>query len=145
MRLYESVLIARQDITAAQVETMADEFAEIITSAGGSIKKREYWGLRALAYRIKKNRKGHYVMLNLETGPEALKEYERIMGLNEDVLRFMNIRIEEVEEGPSIMMQVKTERPTRGGRDDRDERDSSERNSGKAESNDSAADEKSED
>jgi small subunit ribosomal protein S6 len=145
MRLYESVLIARQDITAAQVETMADEFAEIITSAGGSIKKREYWGLRALAYRIKKNRKGHYVMFNLETGPEALKEYERIMGLNEDVLRFLNIRIEEVEEGPSIMMQVKTERPTRGGRDDRDDRDSGERNSGKAESNDSAAGEKSED
>lgn len=145
MRLYESVLIARQDITAAQVESMADEFAGIITSAGGSIKKREYWGLRALAYRIKKNRKGHYVMFNLETGPEALKEYERIMGLNEDVLRFLNIRIEEVEEGPSIMMQVKTERPTRGGRDDRDDRDSGDRNPGKAESNDSAADEKSED
>ena len=142
MRLYESVLIARQDITAAQVETMADEFAEIITSAGGSIKKREYWGLRALAYRIKKNRKGHYVMLNLETGPEALKEYERIMGLNEDILRFLNIRIEEVEEGPSIMMQVKTERPTRGGRDDRD---SGDQNPGKAESNDSVAAEKSED
>jgi small subunit ribosomal protein S6 len=144
MRLYESVLIARQDITVAQVETMADEFAEIITSAGGSIKKREYWGLRALAYRIKKNRKGHYVMFNLESGPEALKEYERIMGLNEDVLRFLNIRIEEVEEGPSIMMQVKTERPTRGGRDDREDRDSGDRNPGKAVSNDSAADEKSE-
>jgi small subunit ribosomal protein S6 len=142
MRLYESVLIVRQDITAAQVETMADEFVEIITSAGGSIKKREYWGLRALAYRIKKNRKGHYVMFNLETGPEALKEYERIMGLNEDVLRFLNIRIEEVEEGPSIMMQAKTERPTRGGRDDRD---SGDRNLGKADSNDSSADEKSED
>ena len=125
MRLYESVLIARQDITAAQVETMADEFAEIITSAGGSIKKREYWGLRALAYRIKKNRKGHYVMFNLETGPEALKEYERIMGLNEDILRFMNISIEEVEEGPSIMMQAqRTERAPRGGeRGDRESRD----------------------
>ena len=145
MRLYESVFIARQDITAAQVETMADEFAEIITSAGGSIKKREYWGLRALAYRIKKNRKGHYVMFNLETEPEALKEYERIMGLNEDVLRFLNIRIEEVEEGQSIMMQVKTERPTRGGRDDRGDRDSGDRNPGKVESNDSAADEESED
>ena len=145
MRLYESVLIARQDITAAQVETMADEFAEIITSAGGSIKKREYWGLRALAYRIKKNRKGHYVMFNLETGPEALKEYERIMGLNEDVLRFMNIRIEEVEEGPSIMMQAKAERPTRGGRDDRDDRDNADQNPGKAESNDSVTAEKSED
>ena len=145
MRLYESVLIARQDITAAQVETMADEFAEIITSAGGSIKKREYWGLRALAYRIKKNRKGHYIMFNLETGPEALKEYERVMGLNEDVLRFLNIRIEEVEEGPSIMMHVKNERPTRGGRDDRDDRDSGNQDPGKVESNDSAADEKSED
>ena len=120
MRLYESVFIARQDITTAQVEIMADEFAEIITSAGGSIKKREYWGLRALAYRIKKNRKGHYIMFNFETGPEALREYERIMGLNEDVLRFLNIRIEEVTEGPSIMMQAKTERPQRSGRDDHD-------------------------
>ena len=120
MRLYESVFIARQDITSAQVEAMADEFAEIITSAGGSIKKREYWGLRSLAYRIKKNRKGHYVMLNLETGPEALREYERIMGLNEDVLRFLNLNIEEVEEGPSIMMQTKTERSSRGQRDQAD-------------------------
>ena len=120
MRLYESVFIARQDITSVQVETMADEFAEIITSAGGSIKKREYWGLRSLAYRIKKNRKGHYVMFNLETGPEALREYERIMGLNEDVLRFLNLHIEEIEEGPSIMMQAKTERSSRGQRDQTD-------------------------
>ena len=120
MRLYESVFIARQDITSAQVEAMADEFAEIITSAGGSIKKREYWGLRSLAYRIKKNRKGHYVMFNFETGPEALREYERIMGLNEDVLRFLNLNIEEVEEGPSIMMQAKTERSSRGQRDQAD-------------------------
>ena len=145
MRLYESVLIARQDISTSQVEALVDEFSAIITNGGGSIKKKEYWGLRSLAYRIKKNRKGHYVMLNIESDNATLAEYERIMGLNEDVLRFMNIRIEEVEEGPSIMMQVKTERPTRGGRDDRDDRDSGERNSGKAESNDSAADEKSED
>ena len=120
MRLYESVFIARQDITSAQVEAMADEFAEIITSAGGLIKKREYWGLRSLAYRIKKNRKGHYVMFNLETGPEALREYERIMGLNEDVLRFLNLNVEEFEEGPSIMMQAKTERSSRGQRDQAD-------------------------
>ena len=120
MRLYESVFIARQDITSAQVEAMADEFAEIITSAGGSIKKREYWGLRSLAYRIKKNRKGHYVMFNMETGPEALREYERIMGLNEDVLRFLNLNIEEVEDGPSIMMQAKTERSSRSQRDHAD-------------------------
>ena len=127
MRFYESVFIARQDITTAQVETMADEFAKIITSAGGSIKKREYWGLRALAYRIKKNRKGHYVMFNMETGPEALREYERILGLNEDVLRFLNIRIDEFSEGPSIMMQAKTERPQRGGRDGHDYDDGTDR------------------
>ena len=120
MRLYESVFIARQDITSAQVEAMADELAEIITSAGGSIKKREYWGLRSLAYRIKKNRKGHYVMFNMETGPEALREYERIIGLNEDVLRFLNLNIEEVEDGPSLMMQAKTERSSRGQRDQSD-------------------------
>ena len=117
MRLYESVFIARQDISSAQVETMADEFAEIITSAGGSIKKREYWGLRNLAYRIKKNRKGHYVMFTMETGPEALREFERVMGLNEDVLRFLNLNIEKVEDGPSIMMQAKTERASRSQRD----------------------------
>ena len=117
MRLYESVFIARQDITSAQVEAMADEFADIITSAGGSIKKREYWGLRNLAYRIKKNRKGHYVMFTMETGPEALRELERVMGLNEDVLRFLNLNIEEVEDGPSIMMQAKTERASRSQRD----------------------------
>ena len=134
MRLYESVFIARQDITSAQVEAMADELAEIITSAGGSIKKREYWGLRSLAYRIKKNRKGHYVMFNLETGPEALREYERIMGLNEDVLRFLNLNIEEFEDGPSIMMQAKAERSSRGQRDHsdadaRDDKDESSENS----------------
>ena len=117
MRLYESVFIARQDITSAQVEVLADEFAEIITSAGGSSKKREYWGLRSLAYRIKKNRKGHYVLFNMETGPEALREYERIMGLNEDVLRFLNLQIEKIEDGPSIMLQAKTERSSRGQRD----------------------------
>ena len=117
MRLYESVFIARQDITSAQVEAIADNFAEIITSAGGSIKKREYWGLRSLAYRIKKNRKGHYVMFNMETEPEALREYERVMGLNEDILRFLNLNIKEIEDGPSIMLQAKTERSSRGQRD----------------------------
>ena len=142
MRLYESVFIARQDITPAQVETMADEFSEIITSAGGSVKKREYWGLRALAYRINKNRKGHYIMFNIETGPEALKEYERIMGLNEDVLRFLNVRIEELDESPSIMMQAKTERPLRSGRDDSD---SGERNTNTVSSSSITDDNKSED
>ena len=119
MRLYESVFIARQDISTTQVESMADDFAGIITNAGGTIHKREYWGLRSLAYRIKKNRKGHYIMFNFETDGPALKEYERIMALNEDVLRFLNIRIEEVEEGPSIIMQNKGERGDRGSRGSR--------------------------
>ena len=122
MRFYESVFIARQDISSQQVESMADEFAGIITNAGGKIHKREYWGLRSLAYRIKKNRKGHYIMFNLETDGATLKEYERIMGLNEDVLRFLNIRIEEVDEAPSIIMQNKGERGERGDRGNRGDR-----------------------
>ena len=122
MRLYESVFIARQDISSQQVESMADEFAGIISNAGGKIHKREYWGLRSLAYRIKKNRKGHYIMFNLETDGATLKEYERIMGLNEDVLRFLNIRIEEVDEAPSIIMQNKGERGDRSERGERGDR-----------------------
>lgn len=124
MRLYESVFIARQDISSTQVESMADEFAGIVTEAGGKIHKREYWGLRSLAYRIKKNRKGHYIMFNLETDAATLKEYERIMGLNEDVLRFLNIRIEEVDESPSIIMQNKGDRGDRSDRGDRGDRGS---------------------
>ena len=119
MRLYESVIIARQDVSTTQVETLIDEFSAIIEKTGGSIHKKEFWGLRGLAYRIKKNRKGHYVMMNIETDSETLNEFERIMGLNEDVLRFMTIAIEEVDPEPSVMMQVKTER---GGKDRRDDR-----------------------
>ena len=119
MRLYESVIIARQDFSTAQVETITDEFTAIIEKAGGSIHKKEYWGLRSLAYRIKKNRKGHYVMLNLETDSKTLDEYERIMSLNEDILRFMTISIDEVDAEPSVMMQMKTERGSKDRRDDR--------------------------
>ena len=138
MRLYESVFIARQDISTTQVESMADEFAGIITNAGGTIHKREYWGLRSLAYRIKKNRKGHYIMLNFETDGPTLKEYERIMGLNVDVLRFLNIRIEEVEEGPSIIMQNKGERGDRGDRGSRGPRAASADNAASAGKSDAA-------
>ena len=125
MRLYESVFIARQDVSAQHVEALIKDFSAIIENGGGKIHKHEYWGLRALAYRVKKNRKGHYVMLNLEADNDTLREYERIMGLNEDILRFMNISIDEVEEGPSIMMQAqRTERAPRGGeRGDRESRD----------------------
>ncbi len=125
MRLYESVFIARQEVSAQHVEALTKDFSAIIENGGGKIHKHEYWGLRALAYRVKKNRKGHYVMLNLEADNDTLREYERIMGLNEDILRFMNISIEEVEEGPSIMMQAqRAERAPRGGeRGDRESRD----------------------
>ncbi|MGB1625956.1 MAG: 30S ribosomal protein S6, partial [Candidatus Puniceispirillaceae bacterium] len=121
---------------AQHVEALTKDFSAIIENGGGKIHKHEYWGLRALAYRVKKNRKGHYVMLNLEADNHTLREYERIMGLNEDILRFMNISIEEVEEGPSIMMQAqRAERAPRGGeRGDRESRDDA-----RAENNDADA------
>ena len=114
MRLYESVFIARQDVSPAHVEQLTQEFSAIIENDGGKILKTEFWGLRTLAYRIKKNRKGHYVMLNLEAEPKTLAEYERIMGLNEDVLRFLTIKIDAISDEPSVMMQyVKPDRPFR--------------------------------
>ena len=121
MRLYECVIIARQDVSAGQVEELINEFCGIIEKDNGLIRKREYWGLRSLAYRIKKNRKGHYVLLNIETEPSTLAEFERIMGLNEDILRFLTITIEAVDDGPSVMMQFKPERSERS-RTDRGER-----------------------
>ena len=111
MRLYECVIIGRQDVSSGHVEDLVNEFCSIIEKDGGSIKKREYWGLRSLAYRIKKNRKGHYILLNFETNSKTLEEFERVMGLNEDILRFMTIVIDAVEENPSVMMQTKPERP----------------------------------
>ena len=111
MRLYECVIIGRQDVSSGHVEELVNEFCSIIEKDGGSVKKREYWGLRSLAYRIKKNRKGHYILLNFETNSKTLKEFERVMGLNEDILRFMTIVIDAVEENPSVMMQTKPERP----------------------------------
>lgn len=116
MPLYENTVIARQDISAAQVDALADALTAIIAEGGGEVKKREYWGLRTLSYRIKKNRKGHYVFFNLDAPPAAVAEMERTMGINEDVLRFMTIRVDELEEGPSAVMQ------SRGSRDDRPRR-----------------------
>ena len=121
MRLYECVIIARQDVSAGHVDELVNEFCAIIEKDSGLIQKREYWGLRSLAYRIKKNRKGHYVLLNIKTEPSTLAEFERIMGLNEDILRFMTISIEAIDDSPSVMMQVKPERSERP-RIDRGER-----------------------
>ena len=128
MALYESVFIARQDVSATQVDTLADNFEKIISDNGGSIERREYWGLRTLAYRIKKNRKGHYVMFNMEAPSDAVQEMERNMRLNEDILRYMTIRLDEMRDEASPIMQGKGDRdrdradrgPRRDGRDNRD-------------------------
>jgi len=116
MPYYESTFIVRQDVSAAQVESITKEFAEIISSNGGEVKKTEQWGLRTLAYKIRKNKKGHYVMFNLDAPADAVAEMERNMRLNEDLLRFLTIKVDELEEDPSVMMR-------------REERDSNERSS----------------
>ncbi len=119
MALYESVVIARQDISASQVEALTDDLKKLIADNGGEVKSHEYWGLKNLAYRIKKNRKGHYFLLNLDAPAETVQEYERNMRFNEDILRYMTVRVDEIEEGPSAMMQSRDRRDDRGGRGDR--------------------------
>ena len=116
MPYYENVFIARQDVSAVQVGGLIENFEKIITNAGGSIAKRENWGLRTMAYKIKKNRKGHYVLLNIDAPAPALHEMERQMRINEDILRYMTIRVDELEVAPSAIMRNKD-------RDDRPRRD----------------------
>ena len=110
MALYESVIIGRQDLTPNQFEELTDEFIKIIESFKGLIKKRENWGLRNLAYKINKNRKGHYVLLNIDSTSDAIIEYERLMRLNEDIIRFLTIRISSVDEKSSPLMNNKSDR-----------------------------------
>jgi small subunit ribosomal protein S6 len=109
MPLYESVFIARNDVTQAQVDAVADQVAGILTEQGGDVKKREYWGLRGLAYRIKKNRKGHYMLLGIDATPAAMQEVERQLGLNEDVLRVLTLRVEAIDEAPSAILSRRGE------------------------------------
>lgn len=109
MPLYETVFIARNDVTQAQVEAIAEIAAAIVAEGGGEVKKREYWGLRGLAYRIKKNRKGHYMLLGMDAPAPALSEMERQLGLNEDVLRSMTIRIDALDEAPSAILSKRGE------------------------------------
>lgn len=118
---YELVLIARQDVSASQVETITDEIKNEITGAEGTISRHEYWGLRNLSYRIKKNRKGHYVLLNFEAKPDVVTEMERKMRLHDDILRFLTTRTEDLPEDASIVMQRREERG-RGDRGDRGDR-----------------------
>lgn len=118
MAYYENVFVARQDMSPAQVETLADSYAALVEEAGGKVLKREHWGLKTLAYRIKKNRKGHYVMFDVEADAANVNELERQMRLSEDVIRFLTIRIDEVTEAPSPMM-ARRDRDDRRRRDDR--------------------------
>ncbi len=116
MPLYECVLIARNDVTQAQVEAVADTISEQLGTDGGTIDKREYWGLRSLSYRIKKNRKGHYMLLGLNAKPASINEMERQLGLNEDVLRFMTIRVDTIDENPSAILTRRSDDRERGFR-----------------------------
>ena len=124
MALYEHIYLARQDVTAQQVEAMTEQFKSVIEANGGKIGKIEYWGVKSLAYRIKKNRKAHFTLMNIDAPAAAITEMERQMGINEDILRLMTIRVEEHEDGPSAMMRKRddSERDERGERSDRGER-----------------------
>jgi small subunit ribosomal protein S6 len=117
MAFYENVFIARQDLAQAQVDALADQFTETLKTLGGEVKKREYWGLRSLTFRIKKNRKAHYVLLCVDAPAKAITEMERQMGLSEDVLRHLTVRVEAIDEAPSAMMQKRDEREGRGDRE----------------------------
>jgi small subunit ribosomal protein S6 len=116
MPLYEHVYLARQDVSAQQVEELTTQFKGVIEGLGGKVAKAEYWGVKSLSYRIRKNRKAHFTLLNVEAPPAALAEVERQQRLNEDILRYITVRVDEHEEGPSAMMR-KVDRDR-----DRDER-----------------------
>ena len=126
MTLYENVFIARQDMSPAQVESLADDYVSVMESHGGKVEKREHWGLKTLAYRIKKNREGHFVLFNFDASGDAVAELERRMRLSEDVLRYLTVRVEAVDERPSVMLQARP-RDDRGRRDMRPRRDAGER------------------
>ena len=118
MPYYESVFIARQDISSAQVDTLAENFTNLIQEGGGQVTKKENWGLRNLTYRIKKNRKGHYVLLNIDGPSGAVLEMERNMRINEDVIRYLTVRVDELENEESIVLRSRGARDSgRGGRD----------------------------
>ena len=116
MPLYEHVFLARQDLAQAQVDTLAETATKIIEEGQGKVVKTETWGLRNLAYRIAKNRKAHYVLLDIDAPAAAIAEMERQVALNEDVIRYMTVRVDEHEGGPSVQMR-KSDRERRGRRE----------------------------
>lgn len=119
MPLYEHVFLARQDISAQQVESLLQEFRTLLEGRGGSVGKTEYWGLKSLAFRIKKNRKAHYALMNIDAPHDAVNELERQMRLSTDIIRFLTVRVDEHDAGPSPMMR-RADRDERDGRGDRD-------------------------
>jgi small subunit ribosomal protein S6 len=121
MPLYEHVYLARQDLSPQQVEELTTQLSGVVDQLGGKVTKNEYWGLKSLTYRIRKNRKAHMTLLNVDAPAAALSEIERQERLNEDVLRYLTIRVEELEEGPSAMMR-KADRDRDGERGDRGDR-----------------------
>jgi len=121
MPLYEHVFLARQDISAQQVEGLVDTYRALLEENGGTVGKTEYWGLKSLAYKIKKNRKAHYTLMNIDAPHEAVAEMERQMGLSTDVIRFLTLKVDEHETEPSAMMR-RSDRDDRDGRGDRGDR-----------------------
>lgn len=119
MALYEHVFLARQDLSQQQVDELVTQYKGVIEAGGGSVGRVENWGLKSLTYRIKKNRKAHYTLMDLDAPAAALNEMERQMGLSEDVLRFITIKVDKHEEGPSAMMQKRDDRGDRGDRPSR--------------------------
>jgi small subunit ribosomal protein S6 len=117
MPQYEHVFLARQDLAQAQVDALAENATKIVESQDGKVTKVETWGLRNLAYKIAKNRKAHYVMLNIDAPAGVVAELERQTAINEDVIRYMTIRVEELETGPSVMMRKSDRGDRRGGRE----------------------------
>ncbi len=107
MPFYENVFVARQDLTPNKVNELTDKFAAVIEAQGGKVTKREDWGLRNLAYKIQKNRKGYYVLMNIDAPAGAIVEMERLMRLDENLLRYMTTKVEALEEGPSVMLEPK--------------------------------------
>ena len=116
MPLYEHVFLARQDVSNTQVETLTKEYTEVIEQGGGKVTKNEYWGVKSLAYKIKKSRKAHFSLLNIDAPPAAVAEMERRMSLSPEIIRFLTVKVEEHETEPSVMLR-KSDRDERGDRD----------------------------
>jgi small subunit ribosomal protein S6 len=130
MPLYEHVFLARQDISAQQVDALLQSFRSLLEERGGSVGKTEYWGLKSLAYRIKKNRKAHYALMNIDAPHDAVAEMERQMRLSTDVIRFLTVKVDEHESQPSPMMR-RSDRDERDGRGERGDRDRGDRRGGR--------------